>query len=380
MRIKARVKVPKLGMAVNTTYKRFTVVALSVAVLIGLAFIAHSYASAGVRSAATSAVPVSAAPTASAGKPAAAASANAAPSSATDSASSSATTPHKAPKVAAPKQLVLRDEKGYWLATFTYGARTVVMAGPSRTFAEPSTTTATVTTSTWVRVYPTAFSGEVDQAWLGAMRDQNTKQSTPDILQTAMQYIAGAPPIKDASGLVIAGDASYGPLLANGKRQEGSDYNDYLGVAHTYGPLVDKPEAGQKGSLDCSGFQRMVWGYRNGLPLGIDPTPNNAAIPRRSFQILDSAPGIVLAPNTGQQITDFNVLQPGDLVFHDASSNDGTQIDHLGIYLGIDSGGHRRFISSRKTADGPTMGDVGGRSILDGSGLYAKTFRAIRRL
>jgi hypothetical protein len=33
-----------------------------------------------------------------------------------------------------------------------------------------------------------------------------------------------------------------------------------------------------------------------------------------------------------------------------------------------DEGGHHRFISSRKTHNGPILGDVGGRSILDDTG------------
>jgi hypothetical protein len=48
--------------------------------------------------------------------------------------------------------------------------------------------------------------------------------------------------------------------------------------------------------------------------------------------------------------------------------------------MGKDVAGHPRFISSRKTADGPTFGDVGGRSTLDGTGLYASSLRAFRRL
>jgi hypothetical protein len=67
-------------------------------------------------------------------------------------------------------------------------------------------------------------------------------------------------------------------------------------------------------------------------------------------------------------------------VFSDASTDDGTAIDHVGLYLGKDSAGNYRFISSRKTVNGPTMGDVGGKSVLNGTGLYAKTFVAARRL
>jgi len=50
------------------------------------------------------------------------------------------------------------------------------------------------------------------------------------------------------------------------------------------------------------------------------------------------------------------------------------------MYLGVDSGGHHRFVSSRKTANGPTLGDLGGKSLLDGTGHYAVSFRAARRL
>lgn len=49
-------------------------------------------------------------------------------------------------------------------------------------------------------------------------------------------------------------------------------------------------------------------------------------------------------------------------------------IDHVGMYLGLDRDDfrrgiprHHRFISSRKSTNGPTFGDKGGRpSILDG--------------
>ena len=58
----------------------------------------------------------------------------------------------------------------------------------------------------------------------------------------------------------------------------------------------------------------------------------------------------------------------------------GPRIDHVGMYLGQDGARHHRFISSRKGADGPTLGDYKGKSILDGTGLFAKAFRAVRRL
>ena len=52
----------------------------------------------------------------------------------------------------------------------------------------------------------------------------------------------------------------------------------------------------------------------------------------------------------------------------------------VGIYLGIDDDGHRRVLSSRRSADGPTFGDDGGASTLDGPGSYARAFRSAKRL
>ena len=277
----------------------------------------------------------------------------------------------------APEQTVVHDAAGVVLATFTQGARTVVMHGPARTFAEPEHTKATIVISDWVRLYPSAFTGTVDNAWLARMAAENTKHFTPDLIELAMQYIAGAPTVTDAAGRIIAGDASYGPEQSDDKRQEGSDFNDYIGIPYVFGGVTDKSDLAQYGSLDCSGFMRMIWGYRSGMPLELQPT--GTAIPRRAYQILQSSPGVVVIPNAGQQITDFSALQVGDVVFHDASTDDGNQIDHLGMYLGVDSQGQHRFISSRKTANGPTFGDTGGKSVLDGKGLYGKAFRAVRR-
>jgi cell wall-associated NlpC family hydrolase len=109
-------------------------------------------------------------------------------------------------------------------------------------------------------------------------------------------------------------------------------------------------------------------------------TPDGTRLPRRSFEMAASAPGVVTVPNTGTKPTSTAALAPGDLLFWDASTNDGTQIDHVGIYLGLDSADAPRFISSRKTVDGPTLGDVGGKSLLSGTGLYATSWRAARRL
>lgn len=279
-------------------------------------------------------------------------------------------------RISSPNRTVVTDLEGKWLATFTVGAQTVTLDGPVRTFSEPAYTSYTVTHSTWVRVLPKPFGGQVDQLWLAAALADNS----PDVLEVSMGYINGASHKLNDAGLKLAGDADYGPLQADGTRKEGSDFNDYLGISWSYGSKIDKPELNEVNALDCSGFIRMVWGYRNNLPLTL--SPNGKAIPRRSFEILDAAPGIVVIPNTGQQVRDFASLNVGDVVFFDASTDDGTRIDHVGMYIGIDSGGYHRFVSSRKTANGPTLGDYGGKSILEAinsKGLYANALRAVRR-
>jgi cell wall-associated NlpC family hydrolase len=72
--------------------------------------------------------------------------------------------------------------------------------------------------------------------------------------------------------------------------------------------------------------------------------------------------------NMNARVGDLSLLAVGDLLFFDRDTEDGPRLDHVGMYLGPDAGGTNRFISSRKTHNGPTLGDVGGRSILDGTG------------
>jgi len=272
-----------------------------------------------------------------------------------------------------PARTVVSTTAGRWVATFTDGAFTVTLAGLERTLTESSATSA-VRSTTWVRVLPAPFTGTVDAAWLTAAR----ADTAPDVLAMAAEYLAGAAEVREGAGLLVSSDASYGPLLADGTRQEGSDWNDYLGVDGVYGGTTDAPELHQAGALDCSGYMRMLWGRRAGLPLIL--TPDGRAIPRRAYEIQQSAPGIVTIANRGSQVTSFDRLAPGDLVFFDAATDDGTQIDHMGMYLGLDTAGRHRFVSSRKAIDGPTMGDYRGMSVLDGTGLYAKAFRSARRL
>jgi hypothetical protein len=283
-----------------------------------------------------------------------------------------------------PDRIEIRDSKNKWLATLTLGAYTVTSSGPRRTFAEPAAADA-VTHSVWVRTLPAPCDGTLDARWLSHALQANTNK-VPDVLAIAMQYIAKAAPIV-VDDLQIAGDASYGPLI-DGEREEGSDFNDYLGIPWEYPDHVDNPEERQFRCLDCSGFLRMVWGYRHHLagrryqdtvPLGLNPGVSHREIPRRSFEIYEAAPGIITIADEGVQVDDLSPIEIGDILFFDADDNDGVRLDHVGMYLGRDAGGHHRFISSRKAANGPTLGDYRGKSILDGTGLYARAFRAVRR-
>jgi hypothetical protein len=125
----------------------------------------------------------------------------------------------------------------------TNGAYTVTLAGPVRTFSEP-TAAQTVTHAVWVRTLPAPFDGKVNTPWLTHALKAN-KKAVPDVLAIAMQYIAKAPAIFE-DDLQIAGDAFYGPLK-DGKREERSDFNDYLGVEWMYPEKVDKPEKRRPG-------------------------------------------------------------------------------------------------------------------------------------
>jgi cell wall-associated NlpC family hydrolase len=271
-----------------------------------------------------------------------------------------------------PSRTVIEDADGAWVATFTDGASTVALVGEERTFDEPTATHA-VTTDAWVRLLPEPFDGEVDPVWLeAALADDG-----PDVLEIATQYWTGAPEVRDEDGVRIAGDASYGPLQPDGTRAIGGDWHDYRGIDAVYDGKVDPAKPEEYGALDCSGYTRTVFGARLGMPMSLRPD-GGTSLPRRSFEQAQDAPGIV--PMDGGELhTDR--LQAGDLVFFDLQDVRAGGIDHVGIYLGVDEAGEHRFIHSRPSTDGPTMGGDGyAPSILEGDGNYANGFVSTRRL
>ncbi|GAA2395090.1 NlpC/P60 family protein [Dactylosporangium salmoneum] len=279
---------------------------------------------------------------------------------------------------------------GSRVALLTDGSRSARLKGPARTFVEPRFTNAKITHDVYVRLLPQEWAaGAEQQPWFAGWLATELVDPKPDVLATALEYTYGAQPKKDEKGVQYSGDAAFGPLSASDRdgRAENSDFYDYLGLNWTFPDgKKEKPSPDRLHSLDCSGFIRMVYGYRMGLPLR-DTDTAGPGLPRRAFAIAEFGPGVLVIENTGKRPSTLDRLEPGDLVFFYGSpeiDSDGadrpTHIEHSGIYMGIDDRGHQRFISSRVGANGPTMGDAGGEAILDGTGHFATALRASRRL
>jgi cell wall-associated NlpC family hydrolase len=271
-----------------------------------------------------------------------------------------------------PARTVLEDADGEVVATFTDGSHTVVLAGPERTFDEP-TADHGVTTTDWVRVLTAPFDGEIDAAWFDAARTD----ARADVLEVATEYLTGAPDVFDEDGALLSADASYGPLQPDGSRPVGSDWHDFKGIDASYGGRIDPADPEEYRALDCSGYTRTIFGVRSGLPLSLRPD-GGTSLPRRSFEQAADAPGVVPIDDG---VVDAERLQAGDLVFFDSPSDDDGRIDHVAVYLGVDDGGGLRFLHSRRSTDGPTMGgDDLSPSVLDGDDYYARGFVSSRRL
>lgn len=239
----------------------------------------------------------------------------------------------------------------------------------------------TITHNTWVRVLGTPFNG----TWTPALADQIrawATDTTPDVLAYALMYITGSPAVTSPalSGAQVAGQSLYGPNDVDGTRIEGADFHDYIGINWTFvNGETQNANPAELHSLDCSGFVRMIYGYHMGVPMVRDQNINGLNLPRRTRDIGPSGPGIIVAQAAGS-VPSMAAMQIGDVPHFDATTETTAgEVDHNGIYLGVDSTGVRRFINSRKTPNGPTFGDLGGSSALDGAGLYATTLRIIRR-
>ncbi|GAA4469972.1 NlpC/P60 family protein [Phytohabitans houttuyneae] len=275
-------------------------------------------------------------------------------------------------RVSNPARTLVVDAEGATLAVFTDKARTVRLTGPSRTFAEEAHTAATVTTDAWIRLAPRAWQKDaVDDTWVRPWLEKALADRSPDALAIAMEYTEGG-----------KRNASFGPLSTTDPdgRAERSDFYDYLGIDWEFPDgKKERPDPDHIRSLDCSGFLRMVYGYRMGYPLRGTNTAGTG-LPRRAYAMAALGPGVQLMPNRGTQAREYERLNAGDLVFFNGGPVLNDHIEHMGMYLGVDSNGRHRFISSRTKADGPTLGDTGGDSLLDGSGHYGVRFRTARRI
>ncbi|MFF2957782.1 NlpC/P60 family protein [Streptomyces sp. NPDC057963] len=244
-----------------------------------------------------------------------------------------------------------------------------------------------VTHGDWVRVLPQPFDGtwndEVERSirgWAGS--------TAPDVLAYAAMFLGGAPAVTagagPAQGKQVLGEAGYGYLNPQGYRYEGADFHEYTGIGWTFDDgAYTGPSSKQAGNLDCSGYTRMVYGYHMGVPLAAGEDTSGLRIPRKSRHMADYSPGVRVDRTNGTNPPAAAQLQPGDLVLFNADSGDDSTtatVDHVGIYLGEDAAGKRRFFSSRKTVNGPTMADLGGASVLDGTGTYARTLHTVHRL
>lgn len=282
-----------------------------------------------------------------------------------------------------PDRTEIISSSGHPVAIMTDGARTAHIYGPSRTFEEPRFTNTTVETNFWVRLAPqTWHAGAEKEPWFTDWFATARTDRSPDVLAVAAEYLDGAPAKKDKEGRQYTGDASFGPKDPSDPdgRAERSDFYDYLGVPWTF-PDGKKgvPEPARKLALDCSGYLRMVYGYRLGYPLRVTNTPGEG-LPRRAQAMADFGPGVQLMPNTGGRARGLDRLLPGDLLFLNAGPMLDGHIEHSGIYLGVDDRGNHRFFSSRAQPDGPTMGDLAGEPVLDGRGYWAERFRTAWRL
>lgn len=245
----------------------------------------------------------------------------------------------------------------------------------------------TVTHDTWVRVLPAPFDGtwtpaleQIIRGWAGS--------PAPDVLAHAAAFLAGAPAVTTAAtpatGKQVMGAAGYGYLDPQGYRYEGADFHEYMNLGWTFPDgTYTGPSSKQVGNLDCSGYTRMVYGYHMGVPVAAGEDTTKTRIPRKSRHMVDHAPGTRIDQTDGTNPPAAQQLQPGDLLLFNADSGDDTvtvTVDHVGIYLGLDTAGKRRFLSSRKTGNGPTMSDLGGASLLDGTGTYAKKLHTVHRI
>ncbi|MFJ5827992.1 NlpC/P60 family protein [Streptomyces sp. NPDC093089] len=271
-------------------------------------------------------------------------------------------------------------------ATVPLEARVYDFVVTSADWADPPV----VCHDTWVRVLPEPFDG----TWTPALEQRVrawAADTSPDALAYASMFRPHAPAVTDPAlqGAQVLGASGYSETDDAGLRYVGADFHEYMGLAWTFpasGESTGTPEAQWKGNLDCSGFVRMVYGHHMGIPMVLYKDYDGRNLPRTSKRQATNGPGTVVASGTDAPPS-LTALRIGDVVFFDATTDPDDPeatagvVDHTGIYVGQDQHGGLRFVSSRRTPNGPTMADLGAKSILNGAAtdLYTKTLRVIRR-
>ncbi|MET0698959.1 MAG: hypothetical protein ABWY93_04785 [Mycobacterium sp.] len=278
-----------------------------------------------------------------------------------------------------PQRTLLRDTSGRLVFTLTRGARTVVVRGPLRTFTESSTTDAEIRSTDHVYIAPRPWDGNIDdQGWARFLIDR-LHTTEPDLLEISLQYLAGSPTIV-SDGQRIAGDAGFG-LRGNGDDRDGADFYDYLNAPWKFPDRKSVIQASTKfdRQLDCSGYLRLVYGFRSGIPLFYGNGVVDG-LPRSAWAMADHAPSVVVASSkrSDSPPDDLSRISPGDAVFFALHDDRPGDISHSGIYLGRDNEERMRFVSARSTANGPTFGDLGGDGVIDDGYFGDRLRRAIR--
>ncbi|MFF7161843.1 C40 family peptidase [Streptomyces sp. NPDC008086] len=241
-----------------------------------------------------------------------------------------------------------------------------------------------VTHDTWVRVLPQPFDG----TWTADLEQQIRTwagDTSPDALTYSSMYRPYAPAVTDPArpGTQVLGESGYSKPLPSGLREVGADFHEYMGLPWTFPSgerVTQTPDPKWLKNLDCSGLVRMVYGYHLGVPMSLAPDTNQRRyLPRTAQSQAASSPGVLIAQATDTP-PQLDALRIGDLLFWN-DPDDGA-VSHTGIYMGPDQHGKHRFVSSRKTPNGPTMADIGAKSIIDGTSndLYTHALRVIRRL
>ena len=168
-----------------------------------------------------------------------------------------------------PARTVVTDSVGEWLATFTDGSYTVSLKGPTRiSRREPPPI-----------LSPTPHLGSRVAQAVRRSGGRGLAEAGVDRLQPGRSPASHAVHRGRPASCWSAQDRrrrDYGPLV-NGARQEGSDFNDYLGVPWTSAlAWTDRRRTDRQPRL--LRFHALVFGYRSKLPL--DLTSNGTAIPR----------------------------------------------------------------------------------------------------